>query len=98
MSDQRMIDAQAKHISSLRTDLVYMQKKCMAVQQELDSIKDCGMFYRTMQKAILDDPLLHGEWIRFCSFLRLAAPDLEEEFEKNKTKYIGEYYDLPFMY
>lgn len=93
-SDQRMIDAQAKHISRMRTELEVMQKQLAAAQHELATIRDCGTFYRTMQQAILNDPMLQGEWIRFCSFLRLAAPDLETDFDSIKNTH----FDFPFMY
>ncbi len=78
--DKLMIEAQARNITTLRDNLRTANKKVQVLSQELSKVRRSGLFYNKMQEAILESSFLQGEWTRFCSFLRMAASDIETEF------------------
>jgi hypothetical protein len=73
--DQRMIDYQAQLITTLRTELKSYQAQYKEKCAEVERMAPSANFYAQMQEAILQNPILQGEWDRFCSFLKMALDD-----------------------
>lgn len=73
-----MIKRQGEIISELNEEIRRLRDQRDKAWDELDQIRPAAFFYLGMQKAIIDNPILQGEWTRFCSFLRMANPDLND--------------------
>jgi hypothetical protein len=77
--DKMMIDAQAALITKLNGQIRSLQQELNKEIGETRALQTAGVFYLQMQRDILANPILQGEWTRFCSFLRMSIPDIEEE-------------------
>ena len=94
-SNQYMIDRQAKIISQLNRDLrdsydrirelEIFKDQIEAIKQEFGrelsvaTILSSAKFYQQLQKTVAENPILQGEWKRFCSFLKMTNENVEEQ-------------------
>ena len=56
-------------------------------QMELSAKREMGRFYNDISDVLVTNETIKSEWIRFCSFLRMAEPDITDYsniFEKWK--------------
>jgi hypothetical protein len=67
-------------ITLMRTELKSCQDQYKEARAEIKRTAAAAKFYDKMQEAILENPILQGEWDRFCSFLKLSLEDGEEHF------------------
>ena len=81
--NQRVYDRQAALIKELRDNYAELDEMYTTLFNEHKRTHVAGEYYLRIQKALEDNPLLQGEWVRFCSFLRLSLTDAEyDEFTK----------------
>ena len=80
------IDNLKKENAELKIKIKLSQERLERRHSDISSLKDkvneltkAANYYMRMQRAILANPILQGEWTRFCSFLKMAEVDMESD-------------------
>jgi hypothetical protein len=71
--------AQARQITNLRIENDRLKKENAILADRNAKDHQPAIFYRQLQAAILENPILQSEWDRFCSFLKLASAEFNRE-------------------
>jgi hypothetical protein len=72
MSDQRMIDTQAKHITRLNNELMIAGRNNAALERRIENLTSAHDYYMAIQKAVLADEACMEAWQAFLVMLALT--------------------------
>jgi uncharacterized protein (DUF3084 family) len=77
MMDQRdrMIDIQAKKISMLNEQVKSLHEQVHTMKKKLEIRDHHSDQYKQLIAQIEESDILRGEWMRFCSFLKMTASE-----------------------
>lgn len=70
-----MIAAQAAHISRLNGEVTELRRQVEEWRAKYHANREAAEFYIDLQKHVIENPLLQGEWNRFCSMLKLVGDE-----------------------
>lgn len=72
-NDRRMVDAQAKLISTLNDSIRDMRSEVKGLEARLQKYERAGKFYLEMQRSIIGSPVLQSEWDKFLVLLKMVT-------------------------
>lgn len=72
MSDQRMIDTQARHISRLNKELETAVRKVIALERQVEHLTPAHDYYMSIQKVVLGDEACMEAWQAFLVMVALS--------------------------
>ena len=72
MTDQRMIDTQARHITRLNKELETAARKVIALERQVENLTPAHDYYMAIQKVVLDDDACMEAWQAFLVMVALS--------------------------
>lgn len=89
MSDQRMIDTQARHITRLNDDVKVKNRHIENLQRQIDEMAPAHDYYMLIQKHVLANDACMLAWEAFLVTLALSldepVPGLTAQAEPDET-------------
>ena len=86
---QITLDTQARQIARLLEQNRQMDVTILELQARIAETESAGAMYLSLQKLIMENPILQSEWTRFCTFLKLSV---DEDIPINKRHSVDEWY------